>query len=115
VSTIYPDARSLCGEVLEFKTKKHKRHVCINGAPHSKEKHRCECGVKWTQDATLAAKPEHGEKWSSEQVIFQAPSDGGKGPVNIQQGQAGPRFSEDFALDPTKNYDCNDDKKSNYN
>jgi hypothetical protein len=98
---IYPDARQICGEVLEFTTKAHRRHVCINGAPHTKEKHVCKCGVKWTKDPELAAKPEHGEKWSSEQIIYQG-------------GRTEPLDSARQMLDPTKSYDSNDDK-SGYN
>jgi hypothetical protein len=96
---IYPDAREICGEVLEFKTKAHRRHVCINGAPHTKEKHKCKCGVKWTKDPELGNKPEHGEKWSHEQVIYQG-------------GRAEPTRP---MLDPTKNYNRNDDEESNHN
>jgi hypothetical protein len=96
---IYPDARVICKETLDFTTKRHKYHECILGAPHSKEKHTCKCGVKWTKDPSLAAKPEHGEKWSSEQVIYK----GGRVDPNRPM------------LDPTKNYDREDDEKSNYN
>jgi hypothetical protein len=98
MTNIYPDARAICGETLNFKTARHKHHKCIVGFPHVNEKHRCECGVKWTKDPELAAKPEHGEKWSSEQVIYQAPGPDPAPP----DGYVGP-----FSLDPTKNYNNN--------
>lgn len=56
-----------CGETLDFKTKAHSSHTCMEPMFHNikfadeRAKHRCACGVAWTHDKKIA-----GNKWSQE-------------------------------------------------
>ena len=61
-----------CGAVLHFSAIGHKDHYCIEEVDlfhlnaeknHGGIKHRCICGLKWTNDKALAEK---GKTWSQE-------------------------------------------------
>jgi hypothetical protein len=62
-----------CGATLEFTTSRCKIHVCtvpvliipgtVDSETHPAEKHKCKCGVTWTNNSALASE---GKTWSQE-------------------------------------------------